>query len=152
MDEDYIVKPRKWDASGISKFMIYIGPISSIFDYATFAVFVVCFQSKFTGSPGSFPNRLVRGEFIITNADRTHDPHQKDTVYTKLGPAAPVVALTSAIMLIGILLPFSPIAGAFKLVALPLAFFPWLIVILFAYCLLTQVIKNWFIKKFSHWL
>ena len=65
---------------------------------------------------------------------------------------APVVALTSVIMLIGIAIPFSPFASAIKLEALPLIYFPWLIGILISYCLLTQVIKNWFIKKFSQWL
>ena len=66
--------------------------------------------------------------------------------------ATPVVALTSFIMLIGIALPFSPLANAFKLEALPLAYFPWLFGILLAYCLLTQLIKNWFINKFHQWL
>ena len=65
---------------------------------------------------------------------------------------APVVALTSAIMLIGIALPFSPFADAVKLQPLPLSYFPWLIGILISYCLLTQLIKNWFIKKFNQWL
>src|SRR5579872_7523955 len=46
MDEDYIVTPRKWDAGGISKFMIFIGPISSIFDYATFAVMWFVFKAN----------------------------------------------------------------------------------------------------------
>jgi len=55
-------------------------------------------------------------------------------------------------MAIGILLPFSPLAHAFKLQPMPLAFFAWLIAILFVYCLLTQVIKNWFIRKFEQWL
>src|SRR6185437_12321367 len=45
MDEDYIVTPRKWDAGGIGKFMLFIGPISSIFDYATFAVMFFFFKA-----------------------------------------------------------------------------------------------------------
>jgi Mg2+-importing ATPase len=65
---------------------------------------------------------------------------------------APVIALTTAIMAIGIFLPFSPLAEAFKLQPMPLSFFPWLIGILVVYCFLTQVIKNWFINKFHQWL
>lgn len=53
---------------------------------------------------------------------------------------------------IGILLPFSPFAEALKMLSLPLCYFPWLFAILFAYSLLTQVVKNWFIKKFNSWL
>lgn len=66
--------------------------------------------------------------------------------------AAPVVALTSLIMLIGILIPFSPLAAGLKMQPLPLSYFPWLIGILTTYCLLTQLVKNWYIKKFREWL
>ncbi|ULT22983.1 hypothetical protein KUH03_27485 [Sphingobacterium sp. E70] len=62
------------------------------------------------------------------------------------------MALTSLVMVIGILLPFSPFAEALKLQALPLSYFPWLIGILIGYCLLTQFVKNWFIQKFHTWL
>jgi Mg2+-importing ATPase len=151
MDEDYIVKPRKWDASGISKFMIYIGPISSIFDYATFAVLWYVFKAN---SP-AHQDLFQTGWFVESLLSQTlivHMIRTKKIPFIQSWAAAPVVALTSAIMLVGILLPFSPIAHAFKLVPLPLMFFPWLIVILFAYCLLTQVIKNWFIRKFTQWL
>jgi Mg2+-importing ATPase len=151
MDEDYIVKPRKWDASGISKFMIYIGPISSIFDYATFAVLWYVFKAN---SP-AHQDLFQTGWFVESLLSQTlivHMIRTKKIPFIQSWAAAPVVALTSAIMLVGILLPFSPIEHAFKLVSLPLMFFPWLIAILFAYCLLTQVIKNWFIRKFTQWL
>ncbi|WP_179415643.1 magnesium-translocating P-type ATPase [Mucilaginibacter sp. E4BP6] len=151
MDDDYIVKPRKWDASGISKFMIYIGPISSIFDYATFAVLWYVFKANSTAHANFFQT----GWFVESLLSQTlivHMIRTRKIPFIQSWAATPVVALTSLIMLIGIALPFSPIASAFKLVALPLSFFPWLIGILFCYCLLTQLIKNWFINKFSQWL
>ena len=151
MDDDYITKPRKWDASGISKFMIYIGPISSIFDYATFAVLWYVFKANSTAHANFFQT----GWFVESLLSQTlivHMIRTRKIPFIQSWAATPVVALTSLIMLIGIALPFSPIASAFKLVALPLSFFPWLIGILFCYCLLTQVIKNWFVNKFSQWL
>ena len=151
MDDDYIIKPRKWDASGISKFMIYIGPISSIFDYATFAVLWYVFKANSTAHADFFQT----GWFVESLLSQTlivHMIRTRKIPFIQSWAATPVVALTSLIMLIGIALPFSPIASAFKLVALPLSFFPWLIGILFCYCLLTQMIKNWFINKFSQWL
>ena len=151
MDEDYIVKPCKWDASGISKFMIYIGPISSIFDYATFAVLWFVFKAN---SP-AHQNFFQTGWFIESLLSQTlivHMIRTRKIPFIQSWAAAPVVALTSFIMLIGIALPFTPIAGAFKLVPMPFTFFLWLFGILFAYCLLTQFIKNWFIRKFSLWL
>jgi Mg2+-importing ATPase len=65
---------------------------------------------------------------------------------------APVVALTSLIMLIGMAVPFTPFAASLKMEPLPLSFFPWLIAILLSYCMLTQLIKNWYIKRFNQWL
>ena len=151
MDEDYIVTPRKWDAGGISKFMLYIGPISSIFDYATFAVLWFVFKAN---SP-AHENFFQTGWFIESLLSQTlivHMIRTRKIPFIQSWAAAPVVALTSFIMLIGIVLPFTPVAHAFKLVPLPLSFFPWLFGILFTYCLLTQLIKNWFIRKFSQWL
>ena len=66
--------------------------------------------------------------------------------------AAPVVALTSTIMLIGIAIPFTPLAKALNMQRLPFIYFPWLIGILLCYCVLTQLVKNWYIRKFNQWL
>jgi len=151
MDEDYIEKPRKWDASGIGKFMIYIGPISSIFDYATFAVLWFVFKANSPQHQGFFQT----GWFIESLLSQTlivHMIRTKKIPFIQSWATAPVVALTTGIMAIGLFLPFSPLASAFKLEPMPAMFFAWLIAILFVYCLLTQFIKNWFIKKFEHWL
>ncbi|MDB5138149.1 MAG: Mg2+-importing ATPase [Mucilaginibacter sp.] len=151
MDEDYIEKPRKWDASGISKFMIYIGPISSIFDYATFAILWFVFKAN---SP-AHQNLFQTGWFVESLLSQTlivHMIRTRKIPFIQSWAAAPVVALTTAIMAIAIFLPFSGFAAALKMQPLPIAFFPWLLGILLVYCLLTQLIKNWFINKFSQWL
>jgi len=151
MDADYIEKPRKWDASGIGKFMVYIGPISSIFDYATFAVLWFVFKANSPAHQGFFQT----GWFIESLLSQTlivHMIRTKKIPFIQSWATAPVLALTTSIMAIGIFLPFSPLAAAFKLEPMPLAFFGWLLAILFAYCCLTQLIKTWFIKKFDQWL
>ncbi len=151
MDEDYIEKPRKWDAGGIGKFMIFIGPISSIFDYATFAVLWFVFKANSPQHQGFFQT----GWFIESLLSQTlivHMIRTRKIPFIQSWATAPVIALTTAIMAIGIFLPFSPLASAFKLQPMPLMFFPWLIGILVVYCFLTQVIKNWFINKFHQWL
>ena len=63
-----------------------------------------------------------------------------------------VTGLTLLIMPIGILLPFTPFGSSIGLEALPLSYFPWLIGILLSYCILTQLIKNWYIHRFTKWL
>jgi Mg2+-importing ATPase len=151
MDEDYIEKPRKWDASGISTFMIWVGPISSIFDYATFALMWYVFKANSPAHQSMFQT----GWFIESLLSQTlvvHMIRTKKIPFLQSWATAPVVALTSSIMLIAIIIPFSPFAPALKLEPLPWIFFPWLIGILATYCLLVQVVKGWFIKKFDHWL
>ncbi len=151
MDDDYIVTPRKWDASGIGKFMLFIGPISSIFDYATFAVLWFFFKANSPQHQGFFQT----GWFIESLLSQTliiHMIRTRKIPFIQSWATAPVLALTTAIMAIGIYLPFSPLAGAFKLEPMPFIFFPWLLGILVAYCILTQLIKGWFINKFHQWL
>jgi P-type Mg2+ transporter len=151
MDEDFIDQPQKWDARGISQFMLFIGPISSIFDYATFAVMWFVFKANSPAHQSLFQT----GWFVESLLSQTlivHMIRTRKIPFIQSWATAPVVALTSAIMAIAIFIPFSPFAAAFKMEALPLGFFPWLIGILLSYCLLTQLVKTWFIKKFNQWL
>jgi Mg2+-importing ATPase len=152
MDEDFLEKPQKWDASGISRFMIFIGPISSLFDYATFAVMFFVFKANLPEHQSLFQT----GWFIESLMSQTlivHMIRTRKIPFIQSWATAPVVALTSVVMLIGIAIPFSPFAAALKMQPLPLMYFPWLIGILLIYCLLTQSIKKWYIKKFDQqWL
>jgi Mg2+-importing ATPase len=151
MDNEFIEQPQKWDARSISKFMLYIGPISSIFDYATFAVMFFLFKANSPAHQGLFQSGwFIEG--LLSQTLIVHMIRTRRVPFIQSWAAAPVVALTSLIMLIGIALPFSPLAPALKLEPLPLSYFPWLIGILAAYCVLTQLIKNWFIKRFNQWL
>lgn len=151
MDEEFLESPKKWDAGGVAKFMFFIGPISSIFDFATFAVMYYVFKANTAEhqtlfQTGWFVEGLLSQTLII------HMIRTRKIPFIQSWATAPVVALTSLIMIVGILLPFSPFATALKMQPLPLSYFPWLLGILTCYCLLTQWVKTWFIKKFNTWL
>jgi Mg2+-importing ATPase len=66
--------------------------------------------------------------------------------------ATPLLVLTLIIMAVGIAIPFSPLGAAVGMVPLPWSYFPWLAATLVCYCLLTQVVKRWYIRRFGHWL
>ena len=87
VDEDYLTIPRKWDIDNIFKFMIFIGPISSIFDYATFFVMLYVFNSW------ENPSLFQTGWFIRiafdANVDHSHHPHCENSFHTKPGEHAP---------------------------------------------------------------
>jgi Mg2+-importing ATPase len=151
MDAEYIEQPRKWDAGGISKFMIYIGPISSIFDYATYALMWYVFKANSPAHQSLFQSGwFIEG--LLSQTLIVHMIRTKKIPFIQSWATAPVLALTTAIMAIGVYLPFSGFAAALQMQPLPLAYFPWLIIILLAYCMLTQVVKVWFIRKFHRWL
>ena len=151
MDAEYLEKPRKWEADSIARFMIYIGPISSIFDYATFAVMYWFFKANSPAHQSLFQS----GWFIEGLLSQTliiHMIRTKKIPFIQSWATAPVTALTTLIMIIGIALPFTPFASAFDMVPLPWQYFPILFAILVAYCALTQAVKMWYIKKFEVWL
>ena len=151
MDEDFLEKPQKWDAGGISRFMVIIGPISSIFDYATFALMYFFFKANSVEHQSMFQS----GWFIESLLSQTlivHMIRTKKIPFIQSWATAPVVALTSLVMAIAIFIPFSSFAGILKMEPLPLSYFPWLLAILVCYCVLTQLVKKWFIKQFNQWL
>lgn len=151
MDADYIEKPRKWEAEGIARFMIFIGPISSIFDYATFFLMYRFFKANSPAHQSLFQSGwFIEG--LLSQTLIVHMIRTKKIPFIQSWATAPVLALTTAIMAIGIYIPFSPFAAGLKLQPLPMGYFPWLIGILVLYCMLTQLVKGWFIKRFHQWL
>ena len=151
MDAEYIVQPRKWETGGLAKFMVFIGPISSIFDYITFFVLYFVFKANSPDHQSLFQSGwFVEG--LLSQTLIVHMIRTRKIPFVQSWATAPVVALTTAIMVVGVILPFTPFATALKLQPLPLSYFPWLVGVLTCYCLLTQLIKTWYIKKFNQWL
>lgn len=151
MDADYLRKPRKWDASDLSRFMIFIGPISSIFDIVTYLVMWYVFgcqsvEHQTLFQSGWFIEGLLSQTLIV------HMIRTRKIPFIQSCASWQVTGLTLLIMAIGILIPFSSFGHSIGLEPLPLSYFPWLVGILLCYCMLTQFIKNWYIHKFVKWL
>jgi len=151
VDRDYLKQPRKWDASGIARFMVCIGPISSIFDVVTFLVMWHMFGANSVGTQSLFQS----GWFVVGLLTQTLIVHMIRTQhipFIQSRAATPVILLTASIMAIGIYLPFSPLGAHVGMVPLPESYFPWLVGILLSYCLLTQLVKGWYIRRYHVWL
>jgi Mg2+-importing ATPase len=151
LDADYLRIPRKWEAGDIARFMVYVGPTSSVFDITTFCLMWFVFganspehQSLFQS--GWFVESLLSQTLIVHMIRTQKIPFIKSTA------APPVLILTAVIIAIGIFIPFSPLGASVGLQPLPLAYFPWLVATLIAYCALTQLIKTIYIRKFAKWL
>ncbi|MCX2450196.1 cation transporting ATPase C-terminal domain-containing protein [Pedobacter sp. PLR] len=135
-------------AGGIRRFMVIIGPISSIFDYATFAVMFYVFKANSPAHQSLFQTGwFVEG--LLSQTVIVHMIRTRKIPFIQSWATAPVIALTTLVMLVGIAIPFTSFAPVLKLTPLPIAYFPWLISILITYCLLTQYVKVLFIKEFN---
>lgn len=151
MDAEYLRKPRKWDASDLSRFMIFIGPISSVFDIITYLVMWYVFSCNSVEHQTLFQSGwFIEG--LLSQTLIVHMIRTRKIPFLQSRASWQVTGLTLIIIAIGICIPFSPFGDSIGLQPLPLSYFPWLIGILLSYCILTQAVKNWYIRRFVRWL
>jgi P-type Mg2+ transporter len=151
VDSEFLKKPRKWDPSGIATFMIFIGPISSIFDYTTFAVLWYVFEANSVENQALFQSGwFVEG--LLSQTLIVHMIRTQKIPFIQSIASWPLLATTIMIMAIGISIPYTSIGASLGFVPLPGDFYYWLAGTLVSYCLLVQAIKMWFIRKFKFWL
>ncbi|WP_075182189.1 magnesium-translocating P-type ATPase [Pantoea sp. 1.19] len=150
MDKEFVSKPRKWDAKNIGRFMLFMGPTSSIFDISTFALMWYVFAANTPEMQGLFQSGwFVEG--LLSQTLVVHMLRTQKIPFIQSRPTWPILLTTGLVLLIGIGLPFSPLAGSFGLQPLPLSYFPWLFATLLAYCLLSQGMKTLYVRKFGQW-
>ena len=157
VDEEYIAKPRRWNIASIRNFMLFIGPISSIFDYATFFLmlyFFNCQLAKDVANPdGTTQAALFHTgwfvESLLTQTLIVHIIRTQRIPFIQSRPSAALLGSTLVIMAIGVWLPFSPLAHWLGLVPLPSIYFLWIVGYLLAYSVLTHTVKMWFARKFG---
>jgi len=151
MDEDWLKKPRQWSIGGLAWFMVLIGPISSIFDITTFFGMWYIFKANSIEHQALFQTAWFV-ESLLTQTLIVHMIRTEKIPFIHSTAAMPVVLLTGAIMAIGCFIPYLPFGKGAGMVPLPVAFWPFLAVTLFAYCALTQILKQVYIRKFKEWL
>ena len=148
VDAELVSQPLKWNPGDIGRFMLFFGPISSVFDLTTFAVMWWVFSANTPAAQGLFQS----GWFVVGLLTQTLIVHMIRTPklpFIESRASATLTAMTGAIVLLGLWLPMGPLAGYFKLLALPPAFFGWLAGILVGYALLTTLMKRYYIRRFG---
>ena len=151
MDAEFTAVPRRWDAGGIARFMVWIGPLSSVFDVTTFALLWWVFGANVPARQALFQS----GWFIEGLASQTlivHLIRTRRIPFLQSTASAPVLLLTTAIVALGVALPFLPIGRVLGMVPPPVTYFPWLVITLVAYVALVQVVKSQYIRRFDAWL
>ncbi len=148
VDEELVRKPLKWNPADIGRFMVFFGPISSIFDLTCFALMWYVFDARTAADQSLFQS----GWFVVGLLTQTLIVHMIRTPkvpFVQSIAAPPLLLMTGLIMAIGVLLPMSPLAGYFKLQALPPGYWPFLVAILFGYAVLTTLLKKVYIRRYG---
>jgi Mg2+-importing ATPase len=146
VDPEQITRPRPWDISAIARFILAIGPISSIFDYTTYAVMYFLFGAKTPAQAALFQTGWFV-ESLMTQTLIIHVIRTSGVPFLQSRASWQLTATTLVIMAAGVWLPVSPIAPALGLVALPGLYWPILILTLLCYMGLTQVVKGLLLRQ-----
>jgi len=163
MDEDYLKVPRKWDASSIGSFMVWLGPTSSVFDIITyiFMFFIIC-PAVYGGAYGSagvnkvlFASLFNAGWFVESLWSQTLVIHMIRTPkipFIQSVASLPVMLLTSASIIIGTIIPYTQFGKILGMSAMPFTYFPWLIGTILCYMLLATFLKTMYKRKYGELL
>ena len=148
VDDEYLKKPRSWRIGQLARFMLFIGPISSVFDYTTFALLWFVFGARTLGTQHLFQTGwFVEG--LLSQTLIVHMIRTRQVPFLQSRAAWPLILGTLAVMIAGIIIPFTPLGAQLGMVKLPASFFGWLAATLVSYFLLTQLVKSWFARRFG---
>ncbi|HHU0643280.1 TPA: magnesium-translocating P-type ATPase [Enterobacter hormaechei subsp. steigerwaltii] len=148
VDDEQIQKPQHWNPTDLGRFMLFFGPISSIFDILTFCLMWFVFHANTPEHQTLFQS----GWFVVGLLSQTLIVHMIRTrriPFIQSRAAWPLIVMTGIVMALGIALPFSPLASYLQLQALPLSYFPWLVAILAGYMVLTQMVKGFYSRRYG---
>jgi P-type Mg2+ transporter len=146
VDAEWLARPRQWTIDQVQRFIVFIGPISSIFDYATYFIMLFvfhCWNNPALFRTGWFVESLFTQTLII------HVIRTNKIPFIQSRASAPLTLTSLAIVVVGAALPFSPLAGALGFAPLPPLYWLLLAGMLVCYVLLTQAVKTWFIRRFG---
>ena len=146
VDADWLTKPRKWTIGEIQRFILFIGPISSIFDYLTFFIMLRVFDAW--NNPALFHTgwfvESIFTQTLIIHVIRTHK-----IPFIQSRASWQLIVSSLIIVAVGAWLPVSPLAGTLGFVPLPPLYWLLLAIMLIAYVILTQLVKTWFYHRYG---
>ncbi|TML18966.1 MAG: HAD family hydrolase [Actinobacteria bacterium] len=146
VDPEEIAKPRPWDMGSLAKFILFIGPCSSIFDYTTFLIMLYVFKAWAADKAALFQTGWFV-ESLLTQTLIIHVIRTRKMPFLQSRASGSLIAMTAVIMSVGVLIPFTPIGPYLGFTTLPPLYWLLLALTLLAYMLLTQGVKTWLIRR-----
>jgi len=151
VDADFIEKPRNWVATGLAKYMIFIGPVSSIFDITTF-IFMWFYYGCQTPAQQTLFQSCWFVESLITQTIIIHMIRSDKIAFIQTNASVVVYSFTTVLVAFGLYLPNSFLAKPLSMESIPVYIWPYLVGVTLLYSFLTQLVKMWFIRHFKIWL
>ena len=159
VDEDFLLKPRQWNIGNIKKFMLFIGPMSSIFDYATFFLMLYFFDCRLFSHPATPPvlkdyyEQLFHTgwfvESLLTQTMIVYIIRTRKIPFFQSWPSFGMLFTTLIVMGVGAWLPYSPFAHFLGFAPLPAVYWIWIGGFLLTYAVLTHFVKVWFYNRYG---
>jgi P-type Mg2+ transporter len=148
VDAELLRSPQRWNPADIGRFMVFFGPVSSIFDIATYCLMWFVYGANTPGAQTLFQSGwFVEG--LLTQTLIVHMIRTQKIPFIGSRAAWPLSVMTGGIMIVGILLPMGPLADYFKMQALPPSYFAFLAAILVGYMVLTQCMKRFYARRYG---
>jgi Mg2+-importing ATPase len=148
VDQELLSRPQRWNPGDIGRFMLFFGPISSIFDITTYLMMWFVFSANTIEQQTLFQS----GWFVVGLLTQTlivHMIRTRKIPFIESRAATPLLVMTGIIMSVGLFLPMGPLSHYFKLQPLPPLYFLFLPMILLAYMALTQAMKGFYARRFG---
>ena len=157
VDEEYIERPKRWDISFIRNFMIVEGPLSSIFDYATFFIMFFVFGIPVTAAASGIPLATLFQqhmfqtawfvESLITQTLVVFVIRTRLSPFWKSKPGKYLVLSSLSVVAAALIIPYTPLGKLFHFVPPPPLFYVFLLLMIVIYLFLAEVVKKWFYKR-----
>ncbi|MGE5294837.1 MAG: magnesium-translocating P-type ATPase, partial [Solirubrobacterales bacterium] len=144
VDAEQIAKPRPWSMGEISRFILFMGPCSSIFDYTTYFFMLYVFGAW--DNPGLFQTGWFV-ESLLTQTLIIHIIRTNRVPLVQSHASWPLILATAAVMIVGIWLPVSPIGPTLGFQSLPALYWPLVVLTLLGYVLVAQTVKTWLLRR-----
>lgn len=154
VDKEYIISQKKWDTRSLKSFILWVGPVSSIFDITTFLIMWFIFKCN-DATNLHLVHLFNTAWFVVSMITQNiiiHLIRTEKTPYVNSKASKQVALSTVLSIIVAIILPYTFIGKYISLVPLPINFYKYLIFIVIGYILTIQIIKKPYIKKYKNWI
>ena len=148
VDEEYLRKPRKFSVDSLKKFMLFMGPLSSLFDLIVFAILLIVFKLQ---DVATFQT-IWFSYSIVSNLLGMHIIRTAKLPFIQSNAHKAVYFSSALLSVIGVLIPFTWLGNLIGLVPIPFEYMPIIIFVPIFYCFVALIAKKIYMKKYGEWI